>query len=127
MDVGLEGRAERTASALFIWLIIRLIQLIFSVGTIFFSQKKSANSVFQPAYNFSRTAPRGCAATGLGWAHGWPGRSSSRPGGLHGRPGERHVHPLASGARLAGRSDGADGEACEGGAPWPWRAGGERG
>jgi hypothetical protein len=42
---------------LFIWLIIRLIQLVFSAGTIFFSHKKSANSVFQPAYNSSRTAP----------------------------------------------------------------------
>jgi hypothetical protein len=43
--------------ALFIWLIIRLIQLVFSAGTIFFSHKKSATSVFQPAYNSSRTAP----------------------------------------------------------------------
>jgi hypothetical protein len=44
-------------SALFIWLIIRLIQLVFSAGTVFFSHKKSANSVFQPAYNSSRTGP----------------------------------------------------------------------
>jgi hypothetical protein len=43
--------------ALFIWLIIRLIQLVFSAGTIFFSHKKSANSVFQPTYNSSRTWP----------------------------------------------------------------------
>jgi IS4 transposase len=43
--------------ALFIWLIIRLIQLVFSAGTIFFSHEKSVNSVFQPAYNSSRTAP----------------------------------------------------------------------
>jgi hypothetical protein len=43
--------------ALFIWLIIRLIQFVFSAGTIFFSHKKSANSVFQPAYNSSRMAP----------------------------------------------------------------------
>jgi hypothetical protein len=43
--------------ALFIWLIIRLIQLVFSTGTVFFSHKKSANSVFQSAYNSSRTAP----------------------------------------------------------------------
>jgi hypothetical protein len=41
--------------ALFIWLIIRLIQLVFSAGTVFFSHKKSTNNVFQPAYNFSRT------------------------------------------------------------------------
>jgi hypothetical protein len=40
--------------ALFIWLIIRLIQLVFSAETVFFSHKKSAN---QPAYNSSRTAP----------------------------------------------------------------------
>jgi hypothetical protein len=45
--------------AIFIWLIIRLIQLVFSAGTVFFSHKKSANSVFQPAYNSSRTAPIG--------------------------------------------------------------------
>jgi hypothetical protein len=44
--------------ALFIWLIIRLIQLIFLAETVFFSHRKSANSVFQPAYNFSRTAPQ---------------------------------------------------------------------
>jgi hypothetical protein len=43
--------------ALFIWLIIRFIQLIFSAGTVFFSHKKSASSVFQPAYNSSRTGP----------------------------------------------------------------------
>jgi hypothetical protein len=47
-------------NTLFIWLIIRLIQLVFSVGTVFFSHKKSANSVFQPAYNSSRTAPKCC-------------------------------------------------------------------
>jgi hypothetical protein len=46
-----------TLLALFIWLIIRLIQLVFSAGTVFFSHKKSVNSVFQPAYNSSRTAP----------------------------------------------------------------------
>jgi hypothetical protein len=43
--------------ALFIWLIIRFIQLVFSAKTVFFSHKKSVNSVFQPAYNSSRTAP----------------------------------------------------------------------
>jgi hypothetical protein len=43
--------------ALFIWLIIRLIQLVFSARTVFFSHKKSANSVFQPAYNSSRMRP----------------------------------------------------------------------
>jgi hypothetical protein len=43
--------------ALFIWLIIRFIQLVFSAGTVFFSHKKSVNSIFQPAYNSSRTAP----------------------------------------------------------------------
>jgi hypothetical protein len=45
--------------AMFIWLIIRLFQLVFSAATLFFSHKKSANSVFQPAYNSSRTAPKG--------------------------------------------------------------------
>jgi hypothetical protein len=41
--------------ALFIWLIIRLIQLVFSIETVFFSHEKLANSVFQSVYNFSRT------------------------------------------------------------------------
>jgi hypothetical protein len=53
-----------TILALFIWLIIRLIQLVFSAGTVFFSHKKSANSVFQPAYNSSRTAPLSAAIDG---------------------------------------------------------------
>jgi hypothetical protein len=44
--------------AMFIWLIIRLIQLVFLAETVFFSHKKSANSIFQPAYNSSRTAPK---------------------------------------------------------------------
>jgi hypothetical protein len=44
--------------ALFIRLIIRLVQLVFSVGTVFLSHKKSANSIFQPAYNSSRTGPK---------------------------------------------------------------------
>jgi hypothetical protein len=53
-----EGRwTEETATVLFIRLIIRLFQLIFSAATIFFSHNKSANSVFQPAYQHSRTAP----------------------------------------------------------------------
>jgi hypothetical protein len=39
-------------------LIIRTFQLIFSAGTVFFSHKKSANSVFQPAYQHSRTGPK---------------------------------------------------------------------
>jgi hypothetical protein len=41
----------------FVWLIIRLIQLVFSVEIVFFSHKILANSVFQPAYNSSQTAP----------------------------------------------------------------------
>jgi hypothetical protein len=37
--------SERGLSmAQFIWLIIRLIQLVFLAGTVFFSHKKSANS-----------------------------------------------------------------------------------
>jgi hypothetical protein len=49
---------KKRYKALFIWLIIRLIQLVFSAGTVFFSHKKSVNSIFQPAYNSSRTAPK---------------------------------------------------------------------
>jgi hypothetical protein len=37
---------EEMTAALFIWLIIHLIQLVFSAGTVFFSPKKSANNVF---------------------------------------------------------------------------------
>ena len=42
---------------MFIRLIIRLFQLVFSAKTVFFSHNKSVNSVFQPAYQHSRTAP----------------------------------------------------------------------
>jgi hypothetical protein len=42
---------------LFIWLIIRTFQLIFSVGTVFFSHNKTANNVFQPACQHNRTGP----------------------------------------------------------------------
>jgi hypothetical protein len=43
--------------ALFIRLIIHTFQLVFSARTVFFSHNKSANSVFQPAYQHSRTEP----------------------------------------------------------------------
>jgi hypothetical protein len=52
----LRSKYQQTSNmllALFIRLIICLIQLVFSAGTVFFSHKKSANSVFQPAYNSS--------------------------------------------------------------------------
>jgi hypothetical protein len=44
---------EMYIAALFIRLIIRTFQLVFSAGTVFFSHNKSANSVFQPAYQHS--------------------------------------------------------------------------
>jgi hypothetical protein len=52
----------RPQLALFIQLIIRTFQLVFSAGTMFFSHNNSANSIFQPAYQHSRTEPylRGC-------------------------------------------------------------------
>jgi hypothetical protein len=40
---------------LFIRLIIRTFQLVFSAGTVFFSRNKPTNNVFQPAYQHSRT------------------------------------------------------------------------
>jgi hypothetical protein len=43
--------------ALFIRLIICTFQLVFLVGTMFFSHSKSSNSVFQPAYQQNRTGP----------------------------------------------------------------------
>jgi hypothetical protein len=51
------GHFFKQILALFIRLIIRLFQLIFLIGTVFFSHNKSANSVFQPAYQHSRTTP----------------------------------------------------------------------
>jgi hypothetical protein len=51
------GSPSYMSMAMFIWLIIRLIRLVFSARTVFFSHKKSVNSVFQPAYNSSRTGP----------------------------------------------------------------------
>jgi hypothetical protein len=42
---------------MFIWLIIRIFQLVFSAGTMFFSHTKLTNNVFQPAYQHSRTEP----------------------------------------------------------------------
>jgi hypothetical protein len=42
---------------LFTWFIIRLFQFIFLVRTVFLSHNKSANSVFQPVYEPSRTGP----------------------------------------------------------------------
>jgi hypothetical protein len=48
---------QNATTVLFIRLIIRLFQLVFSVGTVFFSHNISANSVFQLAYQHSRTAP----------------------------------------------------------------------
>jgi hypothetical protein len=42
---------------LFIQLIIHTFQLVFSAETVFFSHNKSTNSVFQPAYQHSRTRP----------------------------------------------------------------------
>jgi hypothetical protein len=43
--------------ALLIRLKIRTFQLVFSAETVFFSRNKSANSVFQPAYQHSRMEP----------------------------------------------------------------------
>jgi hypothetical protein len=57
----LSSKEETTAErfkALFIRLIIRLFQLVFSTATLFFSHNKSANSVFQPAYQHRRTGPK---------------------------------------------------------------------
>jgi hypothetical protein len=53
---GGSSRLSCLVKVLFIWLIIRLIQLVFSTETVFFSYKKLA--VFQPAYHFNRTAPK---------------------------------------------------------------------
>jgi hypothetical protein len=58
---------------MFIWLIIRLFQLVFLVGTVFFSHNKLANNIFQPAYQPNRTGPW-CWE----WGGGAGGTSASR-------------------------------------------------
>jgi hypothetical protein len=50
-------RANKPLMALFIRLIILLFQLIFLAETVFFSHNKSANNIFQPAYQHGRTGP----------------------------------------------------------------------
>ena len=45
--------------ALFASLIIRLFQLVFSVGTVFFSHNKSAETVFWLIFSAKRTEPKG--------------------------------------------------------------------
>jgi hypothetical protein len=40
--------------ALFAYLIIRIFQLVFSVGTVFFSHNKSANSTFSHGFSAKR-------------------------------------------------------------------------
>jgi hypothetical protein len=59
----------------------------FSAGTIFFSHKKLVNSVFQPAYNSSRTAP-----SSVSFPTHWHTRAG--PGMTHGTDGSIEViHP----------------------------------
>jgi hypothetical protein len=48
----------KQSKAMFIRLIIRHFQLVFLVGTVFFSHNKSVNSIFQPGYQHSRTGPK---------------------------------------------------------------------
>jgi hypothetical protein len=57
VDKQFKRRAIMGTMSLFTWPIIRLFQLVFSAGTIFFSHNKSTNSVFQPAYQPRRTGP----------------------------------------------------------------------
>jgi hypothetical protein len=42
---------------MFIRLMIRIFQLVFSAAILFFSHNKSANNFFQPAYQHNRTGP----------------------------------------------------------------------
>ena len=43
---------------LFVYLIIRLFQLVLSVGTMFFSHNKSARTVFRLIFSAKRTRPQ---------------------------------------------------------------------
>jgi hypothetical protein len=49
--MGHDGPSPDTP-VLFIRLIIRTFQLVFSVETIFFSHNKSTNGIFQPTYQY---------------------------------------------------------------------------
>jgi hypothetical protein len=49
------AQKSNTYMALFSRLIIHTFQLVFSVSIVFFSHNKSVNSIFQPAYQLSRT------------------------------------------------------------------------
>ena len=55
-------------AALFAFLIIHLFQLVFSVGTVFFSYNKSAGTVFQLVFSAKRTGPIGERAEEAGTA-----------------------------------------------------------
>jgi hypothetical protein len=56
--VELRCTATVGSKALFIRLIICTFQFVFSAEIVFFSHNKSANSVFQSAYQHSRTGPK---------------------------------------------------------------------
>jgi hypothetical protein len=67
IQIAREGRKgslslRKPSEPLFIRLIIRTFQLVFSVRIVFFSHNKSVNSVFQPAYQHSRTGPNSLTA-----------------------------------------------------------------
>jgi hypothetical protein len=75
--------------ALFIRLIIRFFQFVFSVGTVSFSHNKSANSVFQLAYQPEQSLivivthvvqyPENFTASELNMPLGCPQRRSVNP------------------------------------------------
>ena len=48
----------KRAKALFASLIIRLFQLVFSVGIVFFSHNKSDGTVFRLIFSAKRTGPK---------------------------------------------------------------------
>jgi hypothetical protein len=56
------------SKSLFTRLIIRLFQLVFLAEIVFFSHNKSANSIFQPAYQPNRMGPKSAETTGK-WEH----------------------------------------------------------
>ena len=58
MGKGKGNEKGKEIRALFVFLIIHIFQLVFSVGTIFFSHNKSAETVFSASFFNEANGPR---------------------------------------------------------------------
>ena len=88
-----EENLPLTSSALFAYLIIRLFQLVFLVGTIFFSHNKSTGTIFRLVFSAKLTGPKSFHFSALQFGtplHAWPNRWHVRDWKNKGK----HVHCL---------------------------------